>query len=272
MNGYRGVDAHAHVFHRRLKMDLARRYTPVTDASLSAYLEVLNQLGITKGILVQPSFLGFDNAFLLECITKSDGRLRGVAVVSPDVSSDTLNNLMAREVVGIRLNLIGTEIPDFQTPKWRSYLKRIADAGLHLEVQCRGHESRDILRTILDILPHVVLDHFGLPINGDSDDQTIRQVLEFGSTRQVFVKLSAPYRFLPDNANLEPLLTVYLEAFGPKNLLWGSDWPHTQFESRGDVSTVLTALGQLLGRETPEYAMVTSGTAEALYRFPPEAH
>lgn len=268
MQASKGVDAHAHVFYRGLKLAAARRYDPVADAPLSAYLALLDELGMAHGVLVQPSFLGTDNGFLLECIAQAGNRLRGVAVVSPDVSTAGLAALASGGVVGIRFNLIGTPIPDFRAPAWRAHLRRIADAGLHVEVQCRGHEAHGVLAPLLDAMPRIVLDHFGLPKNGDPADPAVRTVLALGATRQVFVKVSAPYRFLPDGVVMDPLLLAYLNGLGPDHLLWGSDWPHTQFEKRGDAVASLMALGRLLGTDSPEYDAVTSKTARNLYGFP----
>lgn len=257
----------AHVFHRGLKLAAARRYDPVADAPLSAYLGLLDQLDMSGGVLVQPSFLGVDNDFLLECIGRAGGRLRGVAVVAEDSSASALAALKSAGIDGVRFNLIGGPIPDFRNPAMRAHLRRMADAGLHVEVQCRGYQVEAILPPLLDGLCRVVLDHFGLPASGDPADPSVRQILSFAATHQLFVKISGAYRFLPDQADPNPLLATYLDAFGADRLLWGSDWPHTQYEDRGDAPDSLAALGRLLGKDTPEYAAVTSGTARGLYEF-----
>jgi predicted TIM-barrel fold metal-dependent hydrolase len=264
-----GVDAHAHVFLRDMKLADGRRYDPVADAPLSAYLRLLDELGMARGVLVQPSFLGFDNGFLLKCIARAEGRLRGVAVVAEDISAPALTTLTAGGVAGIRFNLIGGSIPNFYSPTWRGHLRRIADAGLHIEVQCRGHEVGEVLTPLLDNSTRVVLDHFGLPASHNPADPSVRQILSFGAVGQVLVKISAPYRFLPAGTDPRPLLAAYLHAFGPTNLLWGSDWPHTQFEDRGNALDSLARLGQILGKESHEYAAVTSWTAQELYHFLP---
>ena len=50
------VDTHAHIFERHMPMAAERRYTPVYDAPLDQYLQMLDEHGIAKGVLVQPSF------------------------------------------------------------------------------------------------------------------------------------------------------------------------------------------------------------------------
>lgn len=262
-----GVDAHAHVFHRGLKLAEGRRYNPTMDAPLPAYLAMLDKLGMRYGVLVQPSFLGFDNSFLLDCIARAEGRLRGVAVVPEDITVPDLVALSAAGVVGIRFNLIGNTLPDFRSPRWRAHLQRVAKAGLHIEVQCRGDEVDRVLPALLEYIPHVVLDHFGLPANVNPTDGVVRQILSFGATRRVFVKVSAPYRFLRTGHALQPLLLAYLDAFGAERLMWGSDWPHTQFESLGNPNWALDELQEVIGTNNFKYNTIISGTAQNLYAF-----
>ena len=90
------IDTHAHVFHRELKLAPGRRYAPDYDAPLSLYLEQLDHNGMTNGVLVQPSFLGTDNSYLVDCLKQTNGRLRGIAVVDPTVSADELRDARSR--------------------------------------------------------------------------------------------------------------------------------------------------------------------------------
>src|SRR5258708_22274183 len=62
------VDTHAHVFERGLPMPDARRYAPDEDALLGTYLHHLDTHGMAHGVLVQPSFLGTDNSYLLQAL------------------------------------------------------------------------------------------------------------------------------------------------------------------------------------------------------------
>src|SRR5215475_3889842 len=105
------IDTHAHVFHRRLPLAPGRRYAPDYDAPVQLYLQQLDRNGMTSGVLVQPSFLGTDNSYLVESLEAARGRLRGIAVVDPAVSMDALRALDRAGVVGIRFNLLGQSLP-----------------------------------------------------------------------------------------------------------------------------------------------------------------
>src|SRR3954447_18372576 len=106
-----GIDTHAHIFRRGLKLADVRRYAPDYDATLADYLAALDANRVTHGVLVQPSFLGTDNSFLLGGLGAAGQRLRGIAVVEPAATQDALTALDKAGVVGVRLNLVGLPIP-----------------------------------------------------------------------------------------------------------------------------------------------------------------
>ncbi|WBO58912.1 MULTISPECIES: amidohydrolase [unclassified Acidocella] len=264
-----GVDAHAHVFHRGLKLAEGRRYAPMADATLADYLAFLDRMGMAQGVLVQPSFLGVDNSYLLDCLVQSQGRLRGVAVIPEVTPASALSALFAAGVRAVRFNLIGRALPDFRSAGWRAQLQRLAGAGLHAEIQCRGEDALALLTALLETLPHVVLDHYGLPPGGEPDHAVVRQILKLAQTGRVYVKISAPYRFLPPGAAVRTLLRAYWKAFGAARLLWGSDWPHTQFENRADPRRSLDEICDAVGADSAALAALTATTARALYGFEP---
>ena len=79
-----------------------------------------------------------------------------------------------------------------------------------------------------------MVDHFGRydPKLG-VDDPGFRYLLTTAKTGKVRVKLSAAYcngSGEPGEGTAKQAAGLLLKAFGPDRLLWGSDWPHTQFE------------------------------------------
>ncbi len=227
------IDTHAHVFHRGLKLAPGRRYAPDYDAPLSLYLEQLDRNGMTSGVLVQPSFLGTDNSYLVECLKMAAGRLRGIGVVDPAVSADELRTLDRAGVVGIRLNLVGQPLPDLAAAEWKTLLANVKSMGWQVEVQRNASDLAVLAPQLLDHGVTVVLDHFALPDPRlGVADPGFQSVLRLGATRNVWVKISAPYRNRATGESFAkeayPLLR---NAYGLDRLLWGSDWPHTQFEA-----------------------------------------
>jgi predicted TIM-barrel fold metal-dependent hydrolase len=261
------IDAHAHVFHRSLPLAPDRRYAPGYDAPLDAYLAELDRAGISHGVLVQPSFLGTDNRYLVDCLKAANGRLRGIAVVDPATSAEELQALDRAGVAGLRLNLLGRPLPDLGEPSWQRLLTAARDLGWQVEVQRRAGDLADLAARLLDHDVAVVLDHFALPDPTlGITDPGFAAVLELGRSGRVWIKLSAPYRNRPQGRRFAhdayPLLRT---AFGPARMMWGSDWPHTQFETTQDYAGSRSFLDELI-QDAAERSDVLAAP-KALFRF-----
>ena len=261
------IDTHAHVFHRGLKLASGRRYAPDYDAPLSLYLQQLDQNGTTNGVLVQPSFLGTDNSYIVECLGQSGGRLRGIAMVEPTISSQDILALDKAGIVGIRLNLVGQQLPDLSAPEWKALLANLKSANWQVEIQRNASDLVDLVPKLLDAGVSVVLDHYTLPDPKlGVDDPAFQSVLKFGATGRVWVKISAPYRNGPNGeAFAKQAYPLLRAAFGLDHLLWGSDWPHTQFEKTETYAKNRRFLDELI-TDTDERAKVLIAP-RSLFRF-----
>ncbi|MEM5340595.1 amidohydrolase family protein [Paraburkholderia azotifigens] len=265
------VDTHAHVFERGLPLAQKRRYVPDYDATLDAYLAQLDTHGISHGVLVQPSFLGTDCSYMLDALRRAPERLRGVAVIERNCPIDTLTEMANAGVAGIRLNLIGHA--DQPLDRWVSAqtLAHVRDLKWHVEVHAEAARLQRIVEPLLDAGMNVVVDHFGRP---DPDigvrDAGFRRLLELADTQRVWVKVSAAYRngrqLCPDDHDVHEAFHLLKAAFGVHRLMWGSDWPHTQFEADEDFAHALELLCGLLPVEE-ERRVVLAESAARLYMF-----
>jgi predicted TIM-barrel fold metal-dependent hydrolase len=220
------IDAHAHVFAARLPMVEGARYHPSDDAPAEVYRACLDRHGVAGAILVQPSFLGTDNRYLLDAVARFPDRFRAVAVVSPILSEAGLRDLARQGVVGVRLNLIGASPPSLGHAGWRRFLQCVCSAGLFVEVQAEGKQWTAVLPALLSSGARIVIDHLGRPAHHDPHRCAgLKAVLAASAMPSVWVKLSAPYR-----GRADPALVVrsLLDHAGPNRLVWGSDWPWTQ--------------------------------------------
>lgn len=261
------IDTHAHVFHRGLKLAPGRRYAPDYDAPLSLYLEQLDHNGITSGVLVQPSFLGTDNSYLVECLKQTNGRLRGIAVVDPTLSANELRELDRAGIVGIRLNLVGQPLPDLAASEWKGFLANVKAMGWQVEIQRNASDLAVLAPQLLDLGVTVVLDHYALPdLKLGVADPGFQSVLKLGATKNVWIKISAPYRNGPAGESFAkeayPLLR---SAYGLDRLLWGSDWPHTQFEAMQSYAKNRQFLDTLIVDERERAQVLAS--PRPLFRF-----
>ena len=80
------VDTHAHVFEPNLNLASDRRYAPTYSALVEEFISNFESKGMDKGVLIQPSFLGFDNTYMVNAIKKFPDKLYGVAVVDTTIT------------------------------------------------------------------------------------------------------------------------------------------------------------------------------------------
>lgn len=266
-----GIDAHAHVFSRDLSLTAERRYTPDYDATLDAYLQQLRDNGLSHGVLVQPSFLGTDNQYLLNALTRLPEQLRGVAVVDVDISRQALRQMDEQGIVGIRLNLMGKPLPDFSDPAWKRLLNEVTALGWHVELHRGVEDIPGLIRGLMPFGCKIVVDHFGRPDAAlGVDEPAFRALLEAGLSGRVWVKVSAIYRLggnAEQNAGFaKAALPLLVKCFGPQRLVWGSDWPHTQHENEVDFGRVLKQLQDIGCSDAVRRALLIDAP-QALFGF-----
>lgn len=264
------VDCHAHVFRRDLPMPDRRRAPSGYDATIDDYLRMLDTHAVSHGVLIQPSFLGTDNSYLVAALRAHPDRLRGVAVVEPAIGADELQALAAAGVVGIRLNLIGLPTPDFASPTWAGLLRQLRRMHWQVEVHQVAGKLEPVIDPLLAAGLDVVVDHFGRPDDAlGVDDPGFRYLLSTGRSRQVWVKLSGAYRNGGHGAGEATALAavpLLKASHGLDRLVWGSDWPHTLFEQSANYATERQLLDAWLP-DAAERDIVLRRTPQALFRF-----
>lgn len=260
-----GVDTHAHVFHRGLPFVPGRRYTPDYDAYPEQFIAMLDANGMSQGVIIPISILGTNNDYTVECIAKSNGRLRGLAVVDPATDVSKLETLDRAGIVGIRLNLIRKEVPDVKTGAWRELIGECRRLGWQVEVYDDAERLPKLLGALVDSGVDVVVDHFGKPSTTlGVDDPGFKYLLSLGATRRVWVKLSAPYR--SSNTIAAAAAPLLRRSFGPERLMWGSDWPHTGFEGKVQYAELRSQLDTWVP-DVAERHTILAETPFKLYRF-----
>jgi predicted TIM-barrel fold metal-dependent hydrolase len=217
---------------------------PQYTAPLQDWMALAQGVGVTRGVWVQPSFLGTDNSLMLRALEEHHDVLRGVAVVAADVHSDELKAMHESGVRGIRLNLVGI---DHDIPEWTRadrVWQCMHDLGWHLEV----HTDQGALPKVLAQLPTdvpLVIDHMAKPSDAKARDATVQALVHRAQHVPTHIKLSGAYRL--GGVDAANLAHIWLHELGPQALLWGSDWPCTNHESLANYAKLFAALVTWLG-------------------------
>lgn len=255
------VDVHFHVFDAHVAQPGAR-YVPAYDAPLAAWQAGAAPLGITRGVLVQPSFLDRDHRQLEAALARHPDTLRGVAVLAPDTPAAELARQHALGVRAIRLNLVGTahDLSAWCGPAapWPA----LAALGWHVEL----HTDRGALPAVLAQLPAdlpLVIDHMGKPDTADRHDATVRALAARARHAPVHVTLSGAYRL--GGLDAGALARLWLAELGPRALLWGSDWPCTNHETQAHLPALRAALDTWLPDPATRQAVLVDNPARVYW-------
>jgi 2-pyrone-4,6-dicarboxylate lactonase len=230
----RACDTHMHAFGPldRYPSVATPRYDH-PGGSLQQYASVAAALAIERMVIVQPSFYGTDNSFLLEALEKVGSPARGV-VMLPDteVAPSTLEELHERGVRGLRLNFFGMHDLGAAKSEYLQALRKAAglarSIGWHVELYSPGVVIRDLVEHLPEIGVAVSVDHMGYMKTGHGmTDTDFAKFVETVKSGQVWVKLTAPYRLSSDADWLHADdMARALIAAAPERMLWGTDWPH----------------------------------------------
>jgi predicted TIM-barrel fold metal-dependent hydrolase len=216
-------------------MSPQREYTP-PEASLKDLQDHLSSLSLSRVVIIQASFYRTDNRCLLNGLAGLEGRARGIAVLPATIHDAELRSMMRQGVSGVRINL---QTGNIQDPKAAStalsaLAKRVESLGLHIQIYASLGVIAAVAKEIEKLPMPVVLDHFAMPRAELGVSQPgFDAVLALVKARKVYVKLSAPYRIsnrAPDYPDVLPIAQALIAA-GSSQMLWASDWPHTNSES-----------------------------------------
>jgi predicted TIM-barrel fold metal-dependent hydrolase len=258
------IDTHAHAFTLDQELALGRRYTPDRAAPLTNYLRELDLAGTAAGVLVQPSFLGTENRYLLQCLAACPQRLRGIAVVDPSCDEAAMAAMSAGHIVGLRLNVIGQDHGFVTEPDWQRLFGRARQHGWQIEIHADGKEIPFLLAALWPSGANIVIDHFGRPDPAAGlKDAGVQAILAKAGSGRIFIKLSGPYRC---RGRPEVYARAYLNALGAERLMWGSDWPWTQHHHGMTYAKSLAWLSDWLP-DADIRRTVLEHTPRALFRF-----
>ncbi len=231
------IDAHVHVWTPDVKRyPLAEGYRPEDMQPPSFTPEELLQHarpnGVTRVTLIQMSFYGYDNSYMLDAIKDHPGVFSGVAVIDENAEpAKRMSELQAQGVRGFRIQ-----------PKNRTPEQWLAGEGMQAMWR-QGAETGQNMCCLIDakFLPSVdrmcrqfpetpvVIDHFArVGVDGTIRDEDLKLLCSLAQHKNVTVKVSAFYALgkkTPPYLDLIPMIRRVLDAYGPERFMWASDGP-----------------------------------------------
>lgn len=221
--------------------------------------------GVERAVLVQ--HLGeYDNAYLGGIAAAEPNTFASVCLVDPAAadSPDTLRRLAGTgQFRGVRLTTESlVAAPEL--------FLAAADSGLIIVVYAPQGAAGSVreLRTFLRSRPQakLVLTHLGNPSLADGPAfASQRPVCDLARFEGVYYQVSGMKMFCPlPHEPLYPLLDMAARAFGPRRLLWGSNYPVVGTVADYQADLRLTLAGKLpIPREA--IADVVGGNAARLW-------
>jgi predicted TIM-barrel fold metal-dependent hydrolase len=222
-------DTHFHVFAPHLfPYASTRRYTPPA-APVEHLLAVSSAIGLSRGVIVQPSVHGTDTRVTVDSIAKSDGRLRGLIRDDLDLSLAEMRRLHRAGVRGVRFSAVETLGDHFDPASFKTIVARIADLNwvvdLHLdETSVVQHE-----KLFAEVQAPLIIDAWARvdPRNRETRP-SFASLSRLLVKDNVYLKLTAANRTIARGTPFEilaPMLREFVDA-APDRVIWGTDWPH----------------------------------------------
>ncbi|MGH7826371.1 MAG: amidohydrolase family protein [Candidatus Binatia bacterium] len=230
-------DTHFHVFGPPEEFPFAptRQYTPPA-APLEHYFHMSAVLGISRGVVVQPSVHGLDNAVTLDAIKKSNGRFLGVARVDDKTSKDELQRLGAGGIRGARFNLLNRPQGNVDLDVFDRAVERVAGFGWSVDLHIDPKNLLEQEKRIRALPRPIVIDHMARVNPSDGLNQPAFQLLlDFMKDRKFWVKVTGADKLCKSAVHSYfglPFIDVIpyaraLIAAAPDRVIWGTDWPHS---------------------------------------------
>jgi predicted TIM-barrel fold metal-dependent hydrolase len=233
------IDAHVHVWTpegERYPLAAGFRRDEMKPPSFTAeeLFTHARPCGVARVVLIQMSFYGFDNSYMLDTIARFPGVFAGVAVID-DTAVDPTVEMRALAKQGVR----GFRI----YPRNKNVDRWLDGSGMQAMWRCGGEEHLAMCHLVNpDALAAVdracrkfpdtpvVIDHFArIGVDGQIRAAEVDSLCKLAKHRRTYVKVSAFYALGKKQTpylDLAPLVRKLLDAFGPERLMWATDCPY----------------------------------------------
>ena len=270
------VDTHVHIVapdqHRYPRKLAIGNSDWVIDMSGDKMLELMDEAGIDRAMLVQAhSAYEYDNSYVADVAMQHPERFVSVCIVDPtgpDAAGQLANWVEERGVRGMRLFPAAERDPQWlDDPRTFPLWDRAAVLEIPICV-CLRFRQLARLRTVIERYPHVrvALDHLGGPRLDDGPPyESARPLFELVSLPNVYLKFSSVNLYAAAKGKSTPkeFFSRLLDVFGPRRVMWGSNFPNTYDRSLKEQLTL--ALDELSFVPESDREWLFGDTARSLW-------
>ena len=271
------IDAHVHVWtpdEARFPRDPCYSEPPAVPASFTPerMLDIARPLGVKRIVLIQMSFYGTDNSYMLDAMKRHPSVFSGVAVVNYDSASlgGEMTRLASLGVRGFRIDRGNRSSGWLETGNMLEMWRLAAEKKLAIcpLIDPRSFPALDRMCTKFPNTT-VVIDHMArIGIDGVVLDEDVTALCNLARHPRIYVKISAFYALGKKEypyTDLIPLIHALYDAYGPQRLMWGSDSPF-QVETPHSYAGSLELVRERLKFLRPEDATwMLRGSAEEVF-------
>ncbi|MCS6852370.1 MAG: amidohydrolase [Gemmataceae bacterium] len=236
----RYIDAHVHVWTADTShYPLAAGYTKDDMKPSSFTPEELfrhcKPAGVDRVNLIQMSFYGFDNRYMLDMMALYPDVFVGTAIIDPhgEDPERAMRELAGKRVRAFRIHPRLSRLPPARWLEPPGYLKMFAVGAKHnLAMSCLiDPDALPELDRMCRRFPDtpVIIDHLcRIGADGTIADKDVDALCGMARHSRVMVKVGAFYALgkkEPPYTDLAPMIRKVVQAFGAKRCMWESDCP-----------------------------------------------
>jgi predicted TIM-barrel fold metal-dependent hydrolase len=240
------IDAHVHVWTpdtARYPLAPGFKKENVMPASFTPeeLFKHCKPAGVGRINLIQISFYGFDNSYMLDMIAKHPDVFVGTAVINP-LGKDPAQEMGGLAKRGVRAFRIHPKLSEQPIEKW------LRPEG-YKQMFAAGARNNQALACLIgpDALPEldrmckeypdtpVIIDHLArIGADGVIRAEDVDRLCAMAKHKKVMVKIGAFYALgkkQPPYTDLAAMIKKVVSAFGARRCMWESDCP---FQVQGD--------------------------------------
>ena len=213
--------------------------------------------------------------FVKSLANNSDNNLIGlISSIRPETEEgfeEWLNATIEMGVVGYRRILHVMPDETSQNEIFRRNVRKIGDVGKTFDI-CFLPTQLNVAKELAQACENtsMILNHCGVPnIANDGLDPWRQDIEALSQIPNVTCKLSGLMAYCAPGTSsfetIEPYVDHVLKCFGPKRIVWGSDWPVVNL-GKG-LPEWITVTRKILDKlSTDEANAIANGTAQTVYK------